>query len=361
MHERRGDLAGAASLYRAILDEQPDAQRSRLELARILALMGDDAGARRELRRAGAVGLPDDVARVVDQFASALRSRRRAGGSLNIALAPSTNINRATSARSIDTVIGPFTPNVDSRATSGVGLNLGAQGYWRSSTGPSALLLRMSGSGDFYTQSRFNDLSILGQAGPELRRGRSRFRPALSYSAQWFGGKPYAAGVGASANWLRAVGRTAEVEIEAAVLQRRYRQNGLQNGRVFALSTNFDKALGDSLSFRASAQLARTAARDPGYSSMSGSVGGLVAKREGGKTWLVEVTGSHLHSDARLLLFPIRRSDWGVDASVGILINRWAFKGLSPLVRVHQVWNSSTVDIYRFSQTRIEFGLSQEF
>jgi hypothetical protein len=100
-------LNEAAVLYRAILDEKPDAQRVRLELAGVLAQMGEVGRARRELRQAQAGGLPPDVAHVVDQFQAALRSYKPLGGSFELGLAPSTNINRATSANTINTVIAP--------------------------------------------------------------------------------------------------------------------------------------------------------------------------------------------------------------------------------------------------------------
>ena len=47
-----GRHAEAARLFRRILDEKPNAQRVRLELARVLVNMGDDTGARRALRDA---------------------------------------------------------------------------------------------------------------------------------------------------------------------------------------------------------------------------------------------------------------------------------------------------------------------
>src|SRR5690606_41624939 len=94
-----GRNADAAVEFRALLDEKPDAARVRLELARVLAVLGDEAGARRALRQAQAAGLPADVVSVVDQVAAALRSDRRAGGSVQIGFAPVRQICR-TSGRS---------------------------------------------------------------------------------------------------------------------------------------------------------------------------------------------------------------------------------------------------------------------
>ena len=75
----RKRYADAAVVFRALLDEKPNAARVRLELARVLALVGDEAGARRAVRQAQAIGLPQDVAATVDQFARALRSARPFG------------------------------------------------------------------------------------------------------------------------------------------------------------------------------------------------------------------------------------------------------------------------------------------
>ncbi len=70
---RDEDWKLAATWLRAIVDEEPGAQRARLELARVLAEMDDIDGARRTLRQAQAGSLPPDVARLVDRFSSALR------------------------------------------------------------------------------------------------------------------------------------------------------------------------------------------------------------------------------------------------------------------------------------------------
>ena len=108
MLEAQNRFADAAVLYRAILDEQPGAQRVRLQLARALLFAGDEGGAARALRQAQAGGLPPDVQQVVAQFQGALRAVQPVGGLLEVALAPSTNINRATRSNTLDTVIAPL-------------------------------------------------------------------------------------------------------------------------------------------------------------------------------------------------------------------------------------------------------------
>ena len=123
--------AESAVLLRRILDDVPQATRVRLELARVLAEMGEETAARRALRQAQASGLPPDVAITVEQFARALRSTRRFGGSIEVSLVPDSNINRATQARTLDTVIAPLTLSADARAQTGLGTKVSGSAFVR--------------------------------------------------------------------------------------------------------------------------------------------------------------------------------------------------------------------------------------
>jgi len=91
-----GQMSRAALLLRQVIDERPEAVPVRLELAGLLDRMGDKDGAWRQVRAAQALGLPPDAARIVDRYSEALRAQRPFGASLEIALAPDSNINRAT-------------------------------------------------------------------------------------------------------------------------------------------------------------------------------------------------------------------------------------------------------------------------
>lgn len=127
LREKNNDLPGAIAMLRDLLAEEPGAQRARLELARLLALSGDQRSARREFAQAEAAGLPEDVARTVKRFSASLNSEKRRGASLDLGFGPDSNINRSTSSQYIDTVIAPFELDPDARGQSGVGFSLGGQ------------------------------------------------------------------------------------------------------------------------------------------------------------------------------------------------------------------------------------------
>src|SRR5690606_32397663 len=95
---------------------------------------------------------------------------------LEVALAPSTNINRATGSDTLGTIIGDFDLSEDAQAQSGLGVSLRGQAYYRHSLGTKTdILLRGSASANIYGKSDFNELSGSLQVGPQWRWGRDRF------------------------------------------------------------------------------------------------------------------------------------------------------------------------------------------
>lgn len=190
-HEKK--YREAAIELRRILDEKPRAPRVRLELARIHAQLGNLGSARRELRAAEAAGLPPEVERTVRFYAAALQAMKPLGGSIEVALAPDNNINRATRADTLGTVIGNFALDQNAQARSGLGLSLRGQAYTRAPLGKQAsLVVRLDVSTLLYGASAFNDVIFGMKAGPEWRSGSDRISVTAGPTWRWFANDPYA-------------------------------------------------------------------------------------------------------------------------------------------------------------------------
>jgi outer membrane protein len=362
LREAQGDQRGAIEWLKALLDEQPGAGRPRLELARLLALTGDEAAARRELRRAGAAGLPDDVARVVDRFATALRSVRSIGGAVEVAIAPDSNINRATTQERVDTVVAPLTLSRDARATSGVGLSLSAQGFARGDLSDDvALLSRISARADLYGRSRFNDVVLTLASGPEFRLGGARVRPAGIAQRRWFGGDLFSESYGGSVNVLKPLDRVSQVEGELTLLETRFGPNPLQDGLLTDLSLAYDRAFSPRFSIRIGLRGTRQSAQIDFLENVSGGIDLLVSRAFGKQLGFVQLSGFRLRADARDPLFGVTRSDKRFDVTAGAILRRFSWRGFAPLVRVTHSRSDSTVPIFDFKRTRVEFALSREF
>ncbi|WP_417618319.1 surface lipoprotein assembly modifier [Parasphingorhabdus sp.] len=362
MLEQQKRPTDAAVLLRQILDEKPDAARVRLELARMLALMGDLSGAARELRQAQATGLPSEVARLVNIYTSALRSQKPFGASVEIALAPDSNINRATESTTLDTIIAQFDLSEDAQAKSGIGLSLKGQAYARAGIDKrSSLLVRLSADGDLYQEGQFNDISLGLQAGPEMRSGKDRIRPSAGYSYRWYGGTPYADTISAAINIQHPMGNRAQMSFNGSIGYSNNRRNDLQDGETFAAALSYERALSAKAGASLTISGIRQSLKDPGYSTASGAISALVY-REFGKTTLVGLLGyGHLEADERLFLFPRRRTDNRYNGSISGTFRQFSYKGFAPLLRVSYERSKSTVELYDYSRVASEIGITRAF
>ncbi|KUO54693.1 MAG: hypothetical protein APF82_08700 [Sphingomonadales bacterium BRH_c42] len=355
-------LSEAAILLRAILDEQPQAQRVRLELAHVLDQLGDDAGARRALREAQAGGLPPDVARIVDRYSAALRAQKPLGASIDIALAPDSNINRATRSSTLGTVLGDFILDDDAKQRSGFGLALRGQAYARLPLNKTVNLFgRVSGSADLYRDSEFNDIAFAPTLGPELRSGADRI--SLEAGGLWhlFGGKTYSSAATLGLNYFHPLGRKAQMRGAAAVAFVNNRFNSLQDGRTYSVSLGYERALSSRAGAGVTLSVDRQALRDPAYSTWAGQAA-LFAYRETGPVTLVATANyGRLWADERLLLFPEARSDRPYRASLGATFRNFRIGTFAPFIRATYERNRSTVEIYDYRKVRTEMGVTRAF
>ncbi|WP_109809293.1 surface lipoprotein assembly modifier [Sphingosinithalassobacter portus] len=359
---RQHRLSEAAVLLRALLDEKPDAQRVRIELAAVLVQLGDEAGARRELRQAQAGELPPEVAQAVDQFANALRSRKPFGASIEVALVPDTNINRATDSATLDTIIAPLELSDDARQTSGIGARVAGQAYLRTPIGSKlSLVPRLSGQGEFYRKAQFNDISASGLIGVEWAPGRERFVLSGGGTYRWFGGDPYATTLSARIDWRHPIGRRAQLSVGATAARTDYRANDLQDGMLWNADIGVERALTSNSGASITLSGTRQTAQDPGYSNAAGGASLLYYRQVGRTTLFASALARRLEADARLFLYPERRRDWLLRAGLGATLRSLTVRQFAPVVRVEYERNFSTVGIYDYRRVAVTLGVTRAF
>lgn len=357
-----GRHAEAATLLRRILDDKPGAGRVRLELARMQTLIGNVAAARRELRAAQASGLPASVEQIVRFYSQALNARKPLGGSIELAIAPDSNINRATRSDTIGTVIGDFSLTADARAQSGVGLDLQLQGYARLPVGSGTdWMVRASGDARVYRQRTFNDIAFSLQTGPQITWGSSQITISAGPSFRWFGPTLFSSAIGGGIGVQKPVGRRGQVRAEGNVASVNNKRNSLQSATSLAFSAGFDRAFTARAGGGIQIALQREAARDPGFALTSGGLSGYVFQ-EVGRTTLVATLGyGHLEADQRLFLYPRRRVEDRYNASVAATLRALSVGSLAPLVRLRWERNRSTIEIYDYRRVVAEFGITSAF
>jgi hypothetical protein len=352
----------AALLLRRVVDERPQAIPARLELAGALQQLGDTNGALRELRAVQSSGLPTSVARLIDRYSAALRAQRRYGASFEIAIAPDSNINRATRSDTLGTVFGDFQIAEKGKAKSGTGLSLSAQTFRRFAIGSDTnLLLRASGFANLYRHSEFNDLATDLAIGPEFSLGRDRLQLELGATQRWFGQKPYMRSARVAWTFSHPLGSRTLLRLTGSAALIDNQLNDLQDGESYSGQAQIERALTPTTGVAASVAFDRQALKDPGYATTGWRAGVTAWHDVGRMTFTASAEAGRLHANERLLLFPERRSDRYARFSLGASFRQLQYAGFAPLLRFSVERNRSSIAFYDYRRTRTEIGIVRAF
>jgi hypothetical protein len=349
-------------LLRQLLDENPGAQRVRLELAALQLRLGDEEGARRMLRAASAGSLPREVARLVQRWSEVLRSRKPSGFNLELSLAPDSNINRATRSDTLGTVLGDFALDPDGRARSGVGLGVGMSAYRRVPVGAGASLVgRLTGSGQFYREKQFNQVDAEEALGAELTLGRNRLLVEGGAGQSWFGGELYQRQMRATALIRRPLGPRTEagLRVTGAAFDNRF--NAFQDGRSITGELSLEHAFTARSGILLTGTGERFKARDPGYATRRWQLSATGWQELGATTIFAGAAFSRLKGDEPLLLFPDARRDRLLRLSAGATLRGLSFGNFASFLRVMRERNLSNLELHDYARTRTEVGFTRAF
>lgn len=357
----RGEYDAAADAFATLLEEKPDAQPARLALAQALALDGRTGAAARQLRRAQASGLPEDVQRLVDRFGDLLRRSRPYGLNVELGIAPDSNINQATDARILEIGGFPLALDDSGRATSGIGVTGSFDAFATLPLGSGvSLVSRVAASGSFYRREQFDDVLLSASSGPEIALGRVVLRPAATYSWRQFGGNRYSEGFGGSLQMLAPVGRASQLGGSLSISDQSYRipeQDGVQ----VSATVSYEEALTPKLYGRIEATAQRSNAKAEAYASTAFGGGVSLTRDVSAATIYARVSYLRTIGDAPFALFGVARGDDRIDLSLGASWKRWSIAGMTPMVRLQQTFNASPLALYNFKRTRVEAALTERF
>ena len=318
---RRALRDEAVVSYRHILESRPGLAGARLELARVLFergrctappesllehLLGDDCDAAAyHFRRALAGELPEEIVEAVSRFLAVVQARKRVSGQFGLAVAPDSNVNAGTSARTFaarflvlnergEIVPARFTLNEEARETSGIGAVISASGEYRHPVGfqlleKSATRLLLGGSlyRREYGGQRFDDMILAAHAGPQLLFPRGRASLLLKADRRWSGvpvetdrwsAKPVSRGLGPRLEGGLRLGERLWLGGGIERIERRHDRARLRDGPRLDLDLDlfFAATPAITLGARGGWQRSRARAESPHLSSRTRSLGVFV-------------------------------------------------------------------------------------
>lgn len=339
-----------------------------LETGYVWSVSGPDmkatgvAAGMRELMAVDTQALPPEVQRAVRFYTANLASRRAFGGSVEVALAPDSNINHATRAETLGTVLGDFVLDANARARSGTGLSL--RGSVMARTGIDAqarLLVQVSGRLLTYRDGAFNDHEVTVQAGPEYSGANGRLVLGATAGARWYGNALYTTSYGVNAQWQRSLGARSQMRAEAEIAQIDHRFNAWQSGIGYGVSLGLDRSFSPRLGAGVQVSANRRMARDAAYATTGGGVTAF-AWRELGHTTLVARMGhDRLKADAAAFLLPHARSDRRLAGSIAATFRALRVGTFAPIARVSYERNRSTVALFEYRRLAGEMGITAAF
>ena len=202
--EREARLDEAIAIFHAILVRRPGLPRVHLEIARAFFLKREDSLARRHFDIVLAGKPPPPVVANIQTFLDIMRQRRAWTAYFGMALAPDSNVNAASTERTIllDTPFGrlPFTRGDETAPKSGIGISVWGGGEYQyplgdpgTGSGASRWRLRAGANASRreYRGGEFDRMNLSAHLGPRWLVGRTtEFSLLATAGREWNAGEP---------------------------------------------------------------------------------------------------------------------------------------------------------------------------
>lgn len=360
---RTGAPLRAADKYLAMLAQDPNLPRVRLELAQAYREAGDDVAAERNFRLALAGGLPADTQLLVQSILDDLNRRRRWRIFVEFGVSPDSNVNSATEAREVDIFGLPFKLNDDARRRSGwTGAFSGrAEKVFKPFGGPS-IKTDLSAAVVENEGGDFDQYVVESRVGPEIGVRGVRIAVQGVGQRQWFAGDGFSRSYGGVVD-VRS--RGARKQIYAAVL----RGVVVEHDRAVALDGVDLSLTGARTAFPSTRTVwtASAAVRRLQAEVESNAFWEVSAALEVSRAWPYSVTTSARVGvaprwyDAPDALNSTPRRDVALTGEIRVFARAITLYGFAPFVGAEYARTFSTSELNDFDRVRGTLGVSRLF
>lgn len=359
-----GELNAAAKLLDKTLIVFPNHLNARRERAHVLFLSKKFKLAERNFQELLDLDATPQMQNVYRGFIREIQRRKPFGISGYFAFKPSSNVNRGTENLIYDSVIGDFVIDPKSRATSGIGLQIGLTGFYRMHpNNKSQNILTWDIGATRYQESRYNSATATLRFSHERRlqnQTKLSFGPHYRYTWRKDSADNQAFGVKAA---LRHKLSPRDILETAVVYEyRKYFHQSHNTGGFANLSFNVIHQQAPNLSYTLGMDATTHSpnAQHAVYNGLKISGGLTKAWRGGYVTGLKFNTGfKHYMTDYPLAGKP--RQDRFYGLSLSVQNNTINIKGFVPRVTCSYTNNTSNIKFYDHDVTECALNITKRF
>ncbi|MBV8874728.1 MAG: DUF560 domain-containing protein [Metakosakonia sp.] len=209
----QGNYAQAIDHYRAILSLHPEFAAVRLDLARAMFENHQYDAAEYQFRRVLQSSPPDNIQRVIAQYLERIQKGNALTGTLSVSYLNDSNVNNASSGKTIRVGDRLFIRNKDSFPQRGEGLwfsgamQKDVQLYDQHGL---RFLATVNGK-SYWNNHKFDDITSRLYAGYQWRDFRQQFALLPFYEKRWYGTENYSSGPGLRAEYSYLLSPTWQV------------------------------------------------------------------------------------------------------------------------------------------------------
>lgn len=362
---RQRKFADAIPYYRRILVDNPSVVRVRLDLARALFETEDDDAAEYNFHLALAEGnLPSTVIDNVERYLAIIRSRRHFVYSVNLGVAPDSNINRATASDRVTLFGLPFQLSPQARQQSGIGVTGTIAGEYRADLQPD---LRVRTGALVYglkypSNAEFDDAQARGHIGPQWLFSRGDVSVLGVVQRRWYGEQAYSTGAGGRLEgqyWL-----TRQLLYSAYVegLSSTYDKQTFLDGYYLDQGNFLSYYITPTSFVRASAGVGYQKAQSDVFSNWYYKFG-LAYQQEfaWGITVNVAPGVQWWNYQATDPLFGVRRADQQYSATVALYKRDLTIFGFAPVISYSYTNNQSNESLFKYDRNQFQLGFTRQF
>lgn len=354
----------ATKVFRGILIHYPDLARVRLELARSLFLLHEDAVADFHFRMALAGDLPENVVANVHRYLREIRNRRRWSLDFRATAVGNSNVNLAPTIRQIEMGPGIWILDRDARAKSGFGIATELFGEYRHPLEDN-MLLRLGAFADHthYSDSDFNDTIIGGYVGPYFILPERRTLSLLANGyRRWYGGEKLNTSIGPAIEYTFEPSDRIRVSTRLEHSFIRYDTAKDYDGSLSSITVRPLFILSPTSFLSTHVGIAYDRTKAPDLRNMQYRIGaGYQKDLPFGFTWGLHPEYRFVRYSEEWASFGTRRKEHILTLRTNILNRSIDWFGFTPVLGYLYQDRNSSIELYDFDQHRIDFSFTKQF